>query len=86
MLVLFLDGFGYHQYLKATSEGFAPFIAGLPPSEPALSVYRPVTNAGFAAMITGTTPEENGVYSREHKDLKALRSLPLLRSGAKKRL
>ena len=71
VLVLFLDGFGYRQYLKGTSEGFAPFIAGLPPAEPALSVYRPVTNAGFAAMITGTTPEENGIYSREHKDLKA---------------
>ncbi|NLM51585.1 MAG: hypothetical protein GX197_02020 [Firmicutes bacterium] len=70
VLILYLDGFGYHQYLHAKEAGFAPFMATLPEAEPALAVYQPVTNAGFAAMITGKTPAENGVYSRAQKDLK----------------
>jgi len=70
VLILYLDGFGYHQYLHAKEAGYAPFMAALPAAEPALAVYQPVTNAGFAAMITGKTPAENGVYSRAQKDLK----------------
>ena len=80
VLILFLDGFGYHQYLAAAAEGFAPFIAALPAAQRALSVYQPVTNAGFAAMITGTTPEENGVYSRDQMDL----NVPSLFGAAQK--
>ncbi|NLZ93977.1 MAG: hypothetical protein GX922_08240, partial [Firmicutes bacterium] len=70
VMLLYLDGFGYHQYEHAKEHGYIPFLATLPKAEKALSVYQPVTNAGFAAMITGTTPEENGVYSRDQMDLK----------------
>lgn len=70
VLLIFLDGFGYHQYEYAIENGYAPFLKSLNKMDKALSVYKPVTNAGFAAMITGQTPEVNGVYSRDQKDLK----------------
>lgn len=69
VMLLFLDGFGYHQYQLAKTEGYAPFISSLPEASKVMTVYQPVTNAGFAAMITGKTPEENGVYSRQQKDM-----------------
>ncbi|HAA38382.1 MAG TPA: hypothetical protein DCE00_05870 [Firmicutes bacterium] len=70
VLLIYLDGFGFHQYKKAVAEGYAPFLASLPAAVKASSVYQPVTNAGFAAMITGTTPAENGVFSRKQMELK----------------
>jgi hypothetical protein len=70
VLAIFIDGFGYHQYLHAIGEGYAPFLSVLPRAVKALSVYQPVTNAGFAAMVTGKTPEESGVFSREQRQLK----------------
>lgn len=70
VLILFLDGFGYHQYEYALSKGYIPFIGGLDKPKMATTVYKPVTNAGFAAMITGQPPSINGVYNRKYKDLK----------------
>ncbi len=69
VMVLFLDGFGYHQYQLAKEEGYTPFISSLPEASRVMTVYQPVTNAGFAAMITGKTPAGNGVYSRQQKDI-----------------
>lgn len=70
VLILFIDGFGYHQYFKAINNGYAPFLKSLPLANKATTVYKCVTNAGFAAMITGKSPEENGVYSRAQRELK----------------
>ncbi|MBA1334486.1 MAG: hypothetical protein HPY66_2335 [Firmicutes bacterium] len=70
VMLIILDGFGYHQYLYAVEAGHANFLASLPPANMATSVYRPVTNAGLAAMYTGKPPEENGVNSRKQKDIK----------------
>jgi hypothetical protein len=70
VLAIFVDGLGYHQYLYALDNGCAPSLSVLPAGVAALSVYRPVTNAGFAAMITGKTPAENGVFSREQRQVK----------------
>lgn len=70
VLILYLDGFGYHQYLYALEHGYAPFLKTLQAAEKAISVYQSVTNAGFAAMITGKPPYENGVYSRNQRELK----------------
>lgn len=69
VLVLYLDGFGYDEYKNAVEKGYAPFLKSLALADRASTVYRPVTNAGFAAMITGKDPGQNGVYSREQKDL-----------------
>ena len=69
-LIIFLDGFGYHQYLEAINGGYAPFLAGMVKGKRAISVYKPVTNAGFAAMITGKPPYLNGVYSRKQRAMK----------------
>lgn len=70
VLAIFIDGFGYHQYLHAIREGHAPYLSTLPLSDKALAVYPPITNVGFAAMITGKSPEENGVYARNQRQLK----------------
>ena len=69
VLILLLDGFGFHQYQYAIKNDYAPFLAGFKVAQKAISVYKPVTNAGLAATLTGKGPEENGVYSRKQKDL-----------------
>jgi hypothetical protein len=70
VLILFLDGFGYHQYEYALSKGYIPFMGSLEKPKMATTVFKPVTNAGFAAMITGQPPNINGVYDRKYKELK----------------
>lgn len=70
VLILFIDGFGYHQYLHAINNSYAPFLQKIKTAEKVTTVYQPVTNAGFATMITGKPPHENGVYSRKQRDLK----------------
>jgi hypothetical protein len=67
ILVILLDGFGYHQFAEAKERGAIPFMGSLTDAEPALSVYRPVTNAGMAAMLTGQWPDRNGVNFRERE-------------------
>lgn len=69
VLIVFLDGFGYHQYEYALSNGYISFLGNIEAPRPATSVYKPVTNAGFAAMITGQPPYVNGVHDRKDKDL-----------------
>lgn len=69
VMFLLLDGFGYHQYQYGKENGYVTFLAEEEASK-ALSVFKPVTNSGLAAIITGKTPEENGIYSREQRELK----------------
>lgn len=70
VLLVYIDGFSYQQYLKATGSGFAPFLESVAKADVAASIYEPVTNAGFAAMITGKAPVENGIYSRKQRELR----------------
>lgn len=72
VMILYLDGFGYHQYEYAIENGYAPFLEKSNKADQVTTVYEPVTNAGFAAMITGKPPSENGVHSRKEKDLKVI--------------
>ena len=67
VILVILDGLGYHQYVYAIEHGHAPFWASQARAERALTVYQPVTNAGVAAILTGKTPEYNGVYSRRQR-------------------
>lgn len=68
VMILVLDGFGYHQYLDALENGYAPYLSSFNRAKAATTVYKPVTNAGLAAMITGRPPSENGVFSRKQRD------------------
>ncbi len=70
VLIILLDGFGYHQYVYAKENGFAPYLSSLPDAVPALASYQPVTNAGMAAMLTGQWPNVNGVFSRKQREMK----------------
>ncbi len=69
VLTILIDGFGYHQYVHAIENGYAPFLAGLARADRVTALFRPITNVGLAAMITGKPPEYSGVYGR-HRDLK----------------
>jgi hypothetical protein len=69
VLIIFIDGFGFHQYIFAIKSGWIPYLKSLNKAEMVSSVYQSVTNAGFAAMITGKPPFINGVYSRDQRDL-----------------
>ena len=71
VLIIMLDGFGFHQYKYALENGYAPFLVGTKRANRVLSVFQPVTNAGLAAVLTGTGPENNGVYSRKQKELQS---------------
>jgi hypothetical protein len=69
VLIIVLDGFGYHQYSHAVQNGYAPFLGSIAPAKMAFSVYTPVTNAGLAALLTGRPPSENGVHTRKEMDV-----------------
>lgn len=71
VMVIFLDGFGYHQYLYCLENDFAPYMTNIENSSSVLASYKPVSNTGLAAALTGKGPEENGVYSREFKELQS---------------
>ncbi|MFO8060791.1 MAG: alkaline phosphatase family protein [Bacillota bacterium] len=64
VLLILLDGFGYHTYLRAAEMGCTPFLASLPGPEMALSVYPSVTVVNFTAALTGVTPDVSGVRAR----------------------
>lgn len=65
VMIVFVDGFGYHQYKYAMENGYAPYLTSLNEAKIANTIYRPVTNAGYAAMITGKPPKENGIKDRD---------------------
>ena len=64
VLVILVDGFGYHQYEYAKEEGHIPFLSTLPPPEMAMSAFPPITPVNVAASLTGELPHINGVVSR----------------------
>lgn len=69
VMLLFLDGFSYGQYIYAGEQGLTPFLSGKTTAAEALSFYKPVTNVGFAAMISGQGPAVNGIHSRKDRML-----------------
>lgn len=63
VMVIFVDGLGYHQFLKSS-------LAKIYDGKIATTVYKPVTNAGFAALISGKPPEVNGILNRKYREIK----------------
>ncbi|OWZ83834.1 alkaline phosphatase family protein [Natranaerobius trueperi] len=64
VLLILIDGLGYHQYEYAVDNGYAPFLESLPKPEQAMVAYPPVTPVNVAASLTGELPYINGVYER----------------------
>ena len=71
VMVIFLDGFGYHQYLYCLDNNFAPYMTKIENNTRALTSYKPVSNTGLATALTGKGPEEHGIYSRDFNELKS---------------
>ena len=69
VLVILLDGFGYHQYNYCMDKGIIPYMKGIDNSSLAITSYKPVTNTGLAAVLTGKGPQENKIYSRDFKNI-----------------
>lgn len=67
VMLIYIDGFGYHQYEEAISQGVIPNIGKLTHFNKINTVYKPVTNAGFNAMVTGQPPEINGIKDRDQR-------------------
>ncbi len=64
VMVVYIDGFGYHQYEYAKENKTIPNIVSLGSATIVNTVYKSVTNAGFCAMITGQPPIINGIKDR----------------------
>ncbi len=68
VMVIFIDGYSYDQFLTASSKEFIPFMTSLGLPDKAVSVYPPVTNSGMAALLTGEPPNVNGILSRRYRE------------------
>lgn len=62
-LVVYLDGFGYDQYVLDKREGDIPNMARLV-ARKAVTVYPTITPVTFASMVSGTDPAATGVHDR----------------------
>jgi hypothetical protein len=69
VMVILVDGFGYHQFEYAKENNIAPFMTSFVPKV-ASSVFTPVTNSGLAAILTGQPPVVNGILNRDYRDVK----------------
>ncbi len=70
LLIILIDGFGFHQYLHAGQKGYIPFLASLPEPERSMSAYPPITPVNLAASLTGEPPSVNGIHDRKTDLLK----------------
>lgn len=70
LLLVVLDGLTYRQYSHAAANGQAPFLQSCGSAVKAYGVYPPDTNVGLAAILTGKAAAENGIISKEDKQLK----------------
>jgi len=70
VLIVLLDGFGYHQFKYLKENGQIPYLSKIESVSQAITSYKPVTNTGLAAVLTGKGPSENGIYNRDSKNLK----------------
>ncbi|MDN5343557.1 MAG: hypothetical protein PWP28_2437 [Oceanotoga sp.] len=69
VLIIIISGLGYHDYLKAINDGYAPFLAEKNVASRALTVFKPEENTGMAAIITGKSPNENKIYDNSYKKI-----------------
>ncbi len=64
VLVILVDGLGYHQYEYALEHGHIPLLSTLPQPEMAMVAFPSITPVNVAASLTGELPHINGVVSR----------------------
>ena len=64
ILVILVDGLGYHQYEYASTRGLTPFMQKLPEPQRAVVAYPSVTPVNMAASLSGELPHVNGVFER----------------------
>lgn len=69
VMLVIIDGLGYHQFKEAREKELLPNIVALGPAERASTVYKPVVASGLAAIITGQPPSINGVGDAIAKEL-----------------
>ncbi len=62
VVLIFLDGVGYHTYLKSLGLGLIPNISSDAEILSAVTVYPPRTSTSSAALMTGLMPNDSGVF------------------------
>ncbi len=70
VILILLDGFGYREWLKRSSEGFVKAMTVKGHVRPITTVFPSTTAAALTSLSTGLTPQEHGlpewfVYFRE---------------------
>lgn len=70
VLIVLLDGFGFHQFEYLKENNKLSFLSNIENVSKVTTSYKPVTNTGLAAVLTGKGPAENGIYNRNYKNLK----------------
>lgn len=83
VMVVVIDGLGWHQYEYARSKALIPNLMALGPAAMANTVYTPVTNAGLAAIVSGQPPAVNGIRDRSVREPKALTIFDVLEADGK---
>jgi predicted AlkP superfamily pyrophosphatase or phosphodiesterase len=71
VMVIYIDGLGYDNYVRLSGEGIMPFISACGSLEKAVTVYPPITDVAFTSMTTGVTPLKHGIRKRGDTGLKA---------------
>lgn len=81
VVLIYLDGFGYEIYEKASQMKLTPNIEDHAVVIPALTVYPPRSNVASAALLTGLYPEGSQVYRSGIRNTQA----PTIFSSASKK-
>lgn len=71
VIVLYVDGMGWHRYHWASKNGVTKNISSLGDPLIASSVYPSISVVNSAAMTTGLPPEQNGVDAWDNRTLAA---------------
>lgn len=84
ILLILVDGLGYHQYQHASALGYTPFLDTLPQPVMSMSVYPSITPVNLAASLSGALPHVSGVYERRTRQLDVPTLFALSRDEGKK--
>ena len=68
VMVIVIDGLGYHQYEYAQEKAMTPNLTALGSAIRVNTVYTPVTNAGLAAIVSGQPSGTNGIIDRSVRE------------------
>lgn len=70
LLILYVDGLGFEQYMEQYVKGNLPFLSENFLISSMETVQETLTNPAFATMVTGKMPKEHGAFGHKEHQLK----------------